>query len=220
MWNLGAGTEVTPVCPLSLDSTTCHGGKIPGVRRFSYSDTITLSPSTSWKFRSTSYLTSSTSAGRSSSITNILSPGSSLMSLEATLNNNSQPNSSPTYTTIPTPFFCINVNQEYNIGAVDSNTTDSLVYSLVDGLDASTTPSSTVTYRTGYSATAPLACATGTFSFSTSSGQLTFKPNLAQVSLVVYRVSEYRGGVLVGTSMREMNFIVLSTCSNRSPYGK
>ena len=216
----GAGAEVTPVCPLSLDSTTCHGGTIPGVRRFVYSDTITLLPSTSWKFRSTSYLTASSSAGRSSTITNIFSPGSSLMSLEATLNNNTQANSNPTYTTIPTPFFCINVSQEYNIGAVDSNTSDSIVYSLVDGLDATTTPSSTVSYRPGYSATAPLACATGSFTFSTSTGQLTFKPNLAQVSLVVYKVSEYRGGVLVGTSMREMNFIVLSTCSNRSPYGK
>lgn len=214
----GAGTEVTPVCPLSLDSTTCKGGKIPGVRRFSYSDTITLSASSSWRFRSTGSL-GSTSSGRSSTITNIFSPGSSLMSLEATLNNSTQQNSNPTFTTLPTPFFCINVNQEYNIGAVDSNTTDSLVYSLVDGIDASTTPSSTVTYRTGYSATSPLACATGTFSFSTSTGQLTFRPNLAQVSLVVYRVTEYRGTTIVGTSMREMNFIVLSTCSNRSPFG-
>jgi gliding motility-associated-like protein len=212
----GAGTEVTPVCPLSLDSTTCHGGSIPGVRRFSYSDTITLLPSTSWRLRSTGSL-GSTSSGRSSSITNIISPGSSIMSLEATLNNNTQPNSNPTFTTIPTPFFCINVSQEYNIGAVDSNLTDSLVYSMVSGLDGT---SSTVTYGSGYSATAPLACATGSFSFSTSSGQLTFKPNLSQTSLVVYKVSEYRGGVLVGTSMREMNFIVLSTCSNRSPYGK
>lgn len=212
----GAGTEVTPVCPLSLDSTTCHGGTIPGVRRFSYSDTITLSASSSWRFRSTGSL-GSTSAGRSSTITNIFSPGSSLMSLEATLNNSTQQNSNPTFTTIPTPFFCINVNQEYNIGAVDSNTTDSLVYSLVDGIDPS---SGTVSYRTGYSATAPLACATGSFSFSTSSGQLTFKPNLAQISLVVYKVTEYRGTTIVGTSMREMNFIVLSTCSNRSPYGK
>ena len=214
----GAGTEVTPVCPLSLDSTTCKGGSIPGVRRFSYSDTVSLSASSSWRFRSTGSL-GSTSSGRSSTISNILSPGSSIMSMEATLNNSTRQNSNPTFTTIPTPFFCINVNQEYNIGAVDSNTTDSLVYSLVDGLDASTTPSSTVTYRTGYSASAPLACATGTFTFSTSTGQLTFKPNLAQVSLVVYRVTEYNGTTIIGTIMREMNFIVLSTCSNRSPMG-
>jgi gliding motility-associated-like protein len=216
----GAGTEVTPVCSASIGSTTCNGGTVPGVRRFAYSDTITLSPSALWKFKSTGYITASSSAGRSSTISNISSPGTSIMSLEASLNNSVQPNSNPTYTTVPTPFFCINVAQEYNPGAVDPNTGDSLVYDLVDAIDAKTTPYTLVTYLTGYSATAPLACKTGTYSFSNSTGQLSFTPNLTQVSLVVCRVSEYRSGVLVGTSMREMNFIVISSCSNRSPYGK
>lgn len=216
----GAGTEVTPVCPASIGSTTCNGGTVPGVRRFAYSDTITLSPSALWKFKSTGYIAATSSAGRSSTISNISSPGTSIMSLEASLNNSVQPNSNPTYTTVPTPFFCINVAQEYNPGAVDPNTGDSLVYDLVDGIDAKTTPYTLVTYLTGYSATAPLACKAGTFSFSNSSGQLSFTPNLTQVSLVVCRVSEYRAGVLVGTSMREMNFIVISSCTNRSPYGK
>lgn len=215
----GSGTEVTPICAGSLGSSTCNGGTVPGIKRYVYSDTITIGTSSSWKFRSTGYLTSSSIAGRSGSITNITSPGSSIMSLEATLNNSSAPNSNPSYTTIPTPFFCINVLQQYNHGAIDPNTGDVLVYSLVDGLDATSTPSSLVTYKTGYSATSPLAVAAGTFAFSTSTGQLTFKPNLGQVSLVVCKVSEYRSGVLVGTSMREMNFIVLTTCSNRSPYG-
>ncbi|MGC4058065.1 MAG: gliding motility-associated C-terminal domain-containing protein [Chitinophagaceae bacterium] len=217
-----AGTEITPVCPSSLSSTTCNGGTVPGVRKFVYEDTITLNvASANWKFRSTGYLTSTTSAGRSASITNILMSGSgSIMSLEATLNDTGTYNNNPTYTTVPTPFFCINTAQEYNPGAVESDLTDSLAYELVDGLDATTTPSSLVTYATGYSATAPLAVATGSFSFSKTTGQLTFTPNLAQKSLVVMKVSEYRNGVLVGTSMREMTFIVLSTCSNRSPYGK
>lgn len=216
----GAGIEVTPVCSASIGSTTCNGGTVPGVRRFAYSDTITLSPSALWKFKSTGYIAATSSAGRSSTISNISSPGTSIMSLEASLNNSVQPNSNPTYTTVPTPFFCINVAQEYNPGAVDPNTGDSLVYDLVDGIDAKTTPYTLVTYLTGYSATAPLACKSGTFSFSNSTGQLSFTPNLTQVSLVVCRVSEYRSGVLVGTSMREMNFIVISSCTNRSPYGK
>lgn len=214
----GAGAEVTPVCSGSIGSTTCNGGTVPGVRRFAYSDTITLNAtSSSWKFHSTGYLTTTSSAGRSSSITNIVTSGGTVMALDATLNNTVQPNSNPVFTTIPTPFFCINVAQEYNPGAVDTNLTDSLSYDLVDGLEPS---GSTVTYLTGYSATSPLATATGTFSFSRTTGQLTFTPNLAQKSLVVCRVNEYRGGTLVGTCMREMTFIVLSSCSNRSPYGR
>jgi gliding motility-associated-like protein len=212
-----AGVEITPVCPSSLGATACNGGSIPGVKKFVYSDTVTLTPAANWRLRSTGVLSAASSSGRSGSITNIFSSSTgNIMTLEATLNNSLQENSSPTYTTVPTPFFCINTLQEYNPGAVDSNATDSLRYQLVDGFDGTT---GTVTYRAGYSATAPLASAAGTFSFSGSNGQLTFKPNLTQVSMVVYKVSEYRGGVLVGTSMREMNFIVLSTCSNRSPSG-
>lgn len=210
-----AGVEITPVCPDSLGATTCNGGSIPGVKKFVYSDTVTLAAASNWRLRSTGTLSASSSSGRSASITNIFSSSSSIMSLEATLNNSAYENSSPTYTTVPTPFFCINTLQEYNPGAVDSNA-DSLRYELVDGLEGTT---GTVTYRTGYSGTTPLASATGTFSFNGTTGQLTFKPNLTQVSMVVYKVSEYRSGVLVGTSMREMNFIVLSTCNNRSPSG-
>lgn len=217
----GAGAEITPVCPASLSATTCNGGTVPGIRKFVYEDTITLNVASAfWKFRSTGYLSPSTSAGRSASISNILGTGGSVMSLEATLNDTGKYNNSPTYTTIPTPFFCINTAQEYNPGAVDADAGDSLAYELVDGLDATTTPSSLVTYATGYSAIAPLAVKTGTFSFSKTSGQLTFTPNLVQKSLVVIKVSEYRSGILVGTSMREMTFIVLSSCSNRSPFGK
>jgi gliding motility-associated-like protein len=215
----GSGTEVTPVCPSSLSSTTCNGGTVPGIKRFIYSDTITIGSSANWKFHFTGNLISSSSvAGRSGSLTNIVITGGSgpTMALEATLDNTAMPNSNPSYTTIPTPFFCVGSAQEYNQGAVDPNTGDSLDYTLVPGIDAA---GGTVTYISPYTATAPLATATGTFSFSNTTGQLSFTPNLLQKSLVVSKVSEYRSGVLVGTSMREMTFIVLS-CSNRSPNGK
>jgi gliding motility-associated-like protein len=157
-----------------------------------------------------------TSAGRSTSITNISGTGGgSIMGLEATLDNTLGTNSSPIYTTIPTPFFCINVPANNNPGAVDANG-DLLSYNLVPGI---TGTSGTVTYNVGYSATAPLAVSTGSFSFSSTTGQLAFTPNLVQRSLVVFRVDEYRGSTLVGSSMREMTFVVLNNCSNNPPTG-
>lgn len=213
----GSGTEVTPICASSLGTTTCNGGTVPGIKKFSYADTVTMSPSSAWRLMFTGEFLNGTIAGRSSTITNIFTPGSTVTSLEATLNNLNAANSNPTFTTVPTPFFCIHIPQEYNQGAVDPNTGDSLVYELVTGLDGPT--GGTVSYRGSYSAAAPMATATGSFTFSAATGQMTFKPNLAQISLVVCKVSEYRGGVLVGTSMREMNFIVLASCANRSPYG-
>lgn len=211
------GVEVTPVCPSQINNTNCNSttGTIPGVKKFTYSRNVTLNTtSTNWRFRFTGAM-GSTSAGRSNSITNLVTTsGGSVMNLEATLNNTAGPNSSPTYTTIPTPFFCINKAANYNPGTVDPNN-DSLSYSLVPGL----TQAGTVVYATGYSATSPLAAATGTFNFNTKTGQLGFTPNLVQRSLVVNKVEEYKNGVLVGTSMREMTFVVLNNCNNNPPGG-
>jgi gliding motility-associated-like protein len=213
----GNGEDVTPVCPDEISNTTCTNGLLPGVRKFIYADNISLvTPSSNWRFRFTGDFLNNTSAGRSNTLSNII--GSSLMSLEATLNNTTGSNSSPTYTTIPTPFFCMNLPQEYNQGAVDPNL-DSLSFSLVPGLNGQTNPSVSVVYVTPYSATQPLGTTPGTFAFNSNTGQLSFTPNITQRSLVVNKVSEYRNGVLVGTSMREMTIVILSNCNNNPPDG-
>ena len=216
----GSGVDVSPVCPDEANNTKCVNinNPLPGVKKFIYAANVTLSaPSANWRFRSNGNLGNS-SAGRSTAITNIIIPGTgSLMSLEATLDNTTAANSSPTYTTIPTPFFCINKPQEYNQGAVDGNG-DSLSFQLVPGLNA-TNPSTTVTYIAPTTATDPLLCLPGSFSFNGTNGQLSFYPNVVQNALVVSKVSEYRNGVLVGTSMREMTFVVLNNCNNNPPDG-
>lgn len=214
----GPGVEVTPVCPSQVNSTTCTNpsNTVPGVKRYIYTGTINLNTtSTNWRFDFDGATSPSSSAGRSTTITNILNPGSSTVALEATLNNTGGANSSPTYTTVPTPFFCLNKPANYNPGAVDPNS-DGLSFALVPGLIAG---GGTVTYVAGYSGTNPLAYAPSTFNFSGTTGQLGFTPNMVQTSLVVYRVTETRNGVTVGTSMREMNFIVLNNCSNNPPGG-
>ncbi|MBL7718729.1 MAG: gliding motility-associated C-terminal domain-containing protein [Flavipsychrobacter sp.] len=211
------GVEVTPVCPAQVNQTTCTNinNPIPGVKKFVYSANYTVpGVSTNWRFHFNSTLTNINSAGRSTTLTNIQNPGSTWIGLEATLNNTGGPNSSPVYTTIPTPFFCINVAANYNPGCVDPNT-DNLVFSLVDGLDENI--GGLVTYINPYTAVNPLA-ATG-YSFNTTNGQMSFTPNLVQRSLVVGRVEEWKNGVMVGTSMREMTFVVLNNCNNNPPIG-
>lgn len=210
------GTEVTPVCPSQINNTKCSSltNTLPGVKRFTYARNVTLNTTSSnWRFRFSGDLTSS-QAGRSSQVTNILNPSSATMNVEATLNNTNGPNSSPTYTTIPTPFFCINKAASYNPGAVDPNG-DSLYYSLVPAL----TNSGTATYLTGYSGSSPVAYSGSTFSFSNTSGQLNFTPNIVQQSVVVNKIDEYKNGVLIGSSMREMTFVVINNCNNNPPGG-
>jgi gliding motility-associated-like protein len=213
----GSGIEVTPVCPSQINNTKCTNvnNVIPGIKKYIYSDIITLNTtSANWRFLFTGFMGNNTNAGRSNSITN-LATASTITNLEATLNNTFATNSSPTFTVLPTPFFCINKPSNYNLGSVDIEN-DSLFFALVPGL---TTGGVNVSYAPPYTAATPLSTTTGTFSFSSSTGQLNFTPNITQVSLVVQRVYEYRNGLLIGTSMREMNFIVFNNCNNNPPVG-
>ena len=208
------GIEVTPVCPDELSNTTCvnPAGTVPGVKKFVYSKEFTLSgQAPNWRFVFLGETDGSVNAGRSNSLTNVAPVG--VISVEATLDNTKQANSSPEYTTIATPFYCLNKPVNFNPGAVDADG-DSLVYELVPGMDGTTQ----VTYVTGYSGSEPLDVNPGTFSFSSNTGQLIFTPGSIQKSLVVYRVSEYRKGILLGTSMREMTVVVMP-CSNNPPAG-
>ncbi len=212
LFQMGPGVEVTPVCPAQRSNTACASlsGTLPGVMRFTYSAVYNVPyKSSNWLFRFQGTLSAASMAGRSSAINNIATAGGSVITLEAQLNNSIDSNSSPRFTTIPTPFSCINVPQQYNQGAVDPQN-DSLVYSLAPGL----VTGGTVTYNFPFTATAPLATAAGTFSFSSVTGQLAFTPNAVQTSLVVNKVTEYRNGVIVGTAYREMTFIVLTNCNS------
>jgi gliding motility-associated-like protein len=214
------GVEVSPVCPSQLGNTTCTNitSSLPGIKKFIYSANVTLpSASTVWRFVFSGNMGGSSLAGRSNAITNINIPtsGSSIYLVD-TLNNTSGGNSSPQYNTIPTPYFCINTPANYNPAAVDPNG-DALSFDLVPAIDASTGVS--VNYVWPYNATAPLGVVTGTFSFTAANGQLSFTPNIAQRADVVYNVRETVGGVLRGTSQREMTIVVLSPCTNNPPSG-
>ncbi|NCX96240.1 MAG: hypothetical protein EBX41_07480, partial [Chitinophagia bacterium] len=212
--SINGGIEVSPVCPSRIRDTKCSGGLLPGIKQFTYIDTIDLRGThTGWRFVFNGKLGGTYQAGRSGNITNAYS--GTVMQIEATLNNTNGPNNSPVYSTIPTPFYCLNLLQEYNQGATDPDA-DSLAFSLVPGVDASSS-GAPVNYVFPYTAAAPLSTAAGTFRFSDINGQLTFNPDIVQDALVVNKVYEYERGVLVGTSEREMTFIVLDNCGGNPP---
>lgn len=209
--------EVSPVCKEDFDSTSCKKitSTLPGVTRFVYNTTKLLAPSANWRIVFDGPMNNNTLAGRSNNITNVAIGGSGqLIYLEAKLNNINGPNSSPEYSSIPTPYYCINRAQQYNQGAIDADG-DSLSFSIVPAL----TGGFATQYIPPYTGVQPLAAAQGSFSFNTTSGQLNFLPDMVQRSLVVTRVDEYKNGVLVGSSLREMTFIVLDNCNNNPPTG-
>ena len=147
-----AGVEITPVCPADILLTQCTNLSytIPGIKKFVYSATYTLpTTSSAWRFLFTGQLTGSL-AGRALSITNISSSPDTYIQLVDTLNNTVTHNSSPALTNIPTPYFCVNNNDNYNPGAVDPDG-DSLTFFLVAGQSGTTTstPGGLVSYIGG-----------------------------------------------------------------------
>lgn len=214
------GVEITPVCPADIANTQCTNVSfsIPGIKKFVYSANYTVSgPSANWRFLFTGQLTGSL-AGRALSITNISPTPLTYTQLVDTLNNTTTHNTSPTLSNVPTPFFCLDNDDNYNPGAIDPDG-DSLRFFLVRGENGSTTstPGGFVTYLGSYTPTAPLGVTS--MSFDQNTGQIAFHPNILQRSLVVYNIREFRGGTFIGSSQREMTFLV-QTCTNTPPEGR
>ncbi|MES2620995.1 MAG: hypothetical protein V4615_09085, partial [Bacteroidota bacterium] len=101
--NGGSPCEVSPLCNASILQSTCNGGTLPGVQAFTYTATITLPQNCpDWTFRFNECC-------RNDLITNLVSPSSEDIYIEATLNNTlGGCNSSPVFTTLPVPFICAN----------------------------------------------------------------------------------------------------------------
>ncbi len=219
------GEDVTPVCPAQVGHTQCQdlSSSIPGITRFIYSANFTLPPPAAdqWTFLFDGSMANS-QAGRSSAITNIANAsGSSVIQLMATLDNrNINHNSTATFAVIPTPFFCLNENDTYNPGAIDPDGDSLKVIDLVPAIEATQQcqVGFPVTYTgmawnppfTPISGTTPLNVTAGSFNYNATTGQLNFRPNAIQRSTVVYNVQEFRNGQVIGSSQREMNFLVQS----------
>ncbi len=225
--------EITPVCPDERGNTLCSSidNTFPGVKRFTFSHDFTLKGlSDNWRFEFEGALNNGaplTSSGRSFLFNNVainvpfpplpyppdFEAGRAHIHLEATLNNTKGPNSSPAFTSQPVPFFCAHKTSSYNLGAADTEN-DELRFRLIPGKITATT---NVAYIPPFTAEAPLPTAPGDFSFSSTTSQINFVPNQAKGCLVCYQVEEMRDGIVVGTSMREMAFVILDNCNNDVP---
>ena len=197
------GTEISQLCASQINSSTCNGGSLPGMRVYNYTGIVTIAPvCNSWTI-------SWASCCRNNAITNLQLSTNSIY-LETTLNSiASTCNSSPFFTAQPIPYVCINQLVNYNLGAID-NDGDSLYYSFVSALDANPT---NYTYTSGYSATSPIPGIV----LDSATGQITFTPVTIGNFVVVVLVKEYdSNGNLVGSIMRDIQFVVQS-CTNNVP---
>lgn len=203
--HLAAGypAELPLICGAQRLNSACNGGSQASIQEYVYRDTLTLPPCQEWRF-------SWTTCCRNAAISNLTAPDSRGFYLEATLDNlNASGNHSPSFGALPALYVCRNSPWLYDQGTLEPDG-DSLVFSLVNPLEISSSP---IAFRPGFSATQPIS---GGLSFQSSSGAISVTPNALQVCVLSVLVEEYRNGLKIGSTMRDMQVIVVN-CQNQAP---
>ncbi|HEY0977300.1 MAG TPA: gliding motility-associated C-terminal domain-containing protein [Flavobacteriales bacterium] len=204
---------ITPICPSEVDRCNSTSGTY-GVQKYTYTRIVDLSAyaacgGNDWVFNWSLCC-------RNNAITSLVNPGDQDLYLEARMNNtNNYCNNSPTFSNAPTPFYCLGQQINYTPGAIDPDG-DSLAYALVGARGAN---GNNLTYANNYSATQPIRTTGGANAvvLNPATGTMTATPSQQQVSVVTYRVREYRAGVLVGETTRDVQFVVRACAGNNAP---
>lgn len=215
------GLPVQDVCT-GTSSTTCSSpaGTLRGYRKWVYEGTVTLpSKCGSWRFVVSIGL-------RNGAITNYTVPGAANnLYTEATLNNIDAPtSSSPTFALDPIQYMCSGVKQHFSYSGVDADG-DVLTYSLIDPASAAdnqttcTFPPTPASYVFAGGALGGTSLATnpfatgGSFNLNSTNGLMSFTPTVAQVPQLALLVTKRRGSKVVGSVIRDMQFVVSTGCT-------
>ncbi len=189
-----------PVCPNLLLS--CYGGTVPGVKRLLFSDTLILPAyCNDWNLRF---------CYNTRVIADNIEPGE-WMCIEANLDNTIGCNSSPSFSNPPVDYICAGDTYCFVQGQTEIDG-DSLVYSLVDPLGYNSVP---VIFDSIWTAQNPLPSTPNVF-VDPETGLLCMNPDTQFTGVLALLIEEYRGGQLIGGTMRDMRFNILS-CDNENP---
>ncbi len=204
----GSPENVTPLCTTEYPNSTCDAGSFQGVEKYTYSGSFIFPEACD------DWTISYSLCCRNENITNLVNPEDYILYVETTVNNIDAPcNNSPVFTTDPIPFICIGESFTYNHGVIEMDG-DSLAFELVDPLNFQGDP---IPFVAGLSASQPLVTApANSLVFDNETGQFTLTPGAIQNGVIAILVNEYRNGILIGTTRRDMQLIVLN-CFNQIP---
>jgi gliding motility-associated-like protein len=199
------GVDVSPYCPAELANSNCNtGGTLPGVQMYIFEKDVVLPA------QCADWVIGWGLCCRNDAITNLDSPGSYDLYVQARLNNLTVScNSSPEFTNLPVPYICNGQLYNYNHGAYDIDG-DSLVYQNIQPLDDNGV---TIPYAGGRSVASPMIASS--YSFDPLTGQYSITPSALQNAVLTVRVLEYRNGVLIGSTMRDIQVKVIDCTNNQ-----
>ncbi|MCD6064810.1 MAG: hypothetical protein K0R82_2721, partial [Flavipsychrobacter sp.] len=216
------GSSVALGCSPTTYPTKCTNptSNIPGYQEWWYYYDLTLPfQCNNWTFYT--YLFARNFSA------NLVNPLSTYFYTETTFNNTGtfEGNSSPYFSNKPIPYVCVNIPYQFNNGAVDPNG-DSLSTDVQQPLNFGATCNSIVAPIPFNTNTAPYPAynlstnpiQTGnTFTLNASTGQITFTaPQIGAYTLSV-RTREFRGGVLIGSILRDVQVQVIGNCAATAP---
>jgi len=197
-------------CPGYPNKCSTPTSTLTGFKEVIYTTVVTLSSRCAdWRF--------SVAAGNRDAAANL---ASSSFYAEASLNNTGsyQGNSSPSYNRVPFEFMCVNEPFTYNSIAIDPNG-DSLITDIINvKTNTGCSLGSSVTFNAASPSFVipnnPLQTNNSTVC-NNITGQIAFTPAQVGSSVMALRTREYRNGVLIGYTTRDLRFLVLP-CS--TPY--
>lgn len=199
----GSGQEITFPCRTAQTKCSNSSSSNAGYQQYLYRNDITL-PQQCPDWTLSYYV-----CCRNCAITTLNNPCNDNMYVEATLNNLvAQRNNSPQFTNIPVAFLCVNQSFTYNHGVIDPDG-DSLVYSFITPrtYNNSTNTTGTVTFNAGYSANQPLTSSPAV-SINSVTGDINMFPTInGEIGVTAILVREFRNGVLIGSVVRDMQFL-------------
>ncbi|MFK7908072.1 MAG: gliding motility-associated C-terminal domain-containing protein [Chitinophagales bacterium] len=199
------GEEVSQLCESILNNgeSNCSSGSFPGVEKYVFEGTVTLPKKCEdWVF---SYRLNELEF-RSSTITNLVSPELQKIYVQATLDNTQGCNSAPSFASIPVAYYCTQ-SATFTQGVIETDG-DQLDFTLIQPLNNLNEP---IPYTNGGTPQNPFL--NNSFSFDDETGEIQFETNLAQFPVLAVLVEEYRNGKVIGSVIRDMQFVVLD-CDN------
>ena len=207
------GQEITFPCSTAQSKCTNPNSTTLGFQKWVHRGNITL------PFDCNDWRLSYRVQARNCAITTMQQPNNcpqfstTAIYVEATLNNLNFPNNnSPTFGNNPVAFICQNQNFIYNHGVTDIDG-DSLVFQLTDALEAHNDP---IPYLPGYSGVNPLT-SIPTVACNPVNGDISMNAQSLEIGVIAIRITEYRNGVVIGSIMRDMQFIVNNCYPNVLP---
>lgn len=194
--------EVSSTC--KSEKSFCQGGNIIGYERHIYKGEVEFEESCG-----DIAMTVSVEA-RNQVITTVDSSEYKFLNVTATYNQSvGLNNTSVRFDNPPVAFLCTESSTCINVGAFDADG-DELRYSLVSPQDQN----GDIEYYGSYTFQNPI---DGNISVNETTGDICLSPTTQMVTIMAILVEEFRNGVLVGSTVRDIQLTIYAACNNVIP---